>query len=115
MCDRRRARTSSPRSRWGRLYATALLGVAALTLVELRVGASPLRIGLEGGVIAGVWSAVAAWGRANRVALDLEQWCDCGRRGLAVRVIASRPAQPSRATDTEMTDVLVEDGATLLM
>lgn len=62
-----------------------------------------------------VWGAVAAWGRANRVALDLDEWCDCGRRGLAVRVIASRRGQPSRATNIETTDVLAEDGATLLM
>ena len=114
MCDRRRARTSA-RPRWGRLYTTALLGVAALALVELRVGAGPLRIGLEAGVVAAVWGMVAAWGRANRVALDLDEWCDCGRRGLVVRVIASRRAQPSCATGTETTDVLVDDGATLLM
>ena len=65
--------------------------------------------------MAGVWGAVAMWGRANRVARDLDEWCECGRRGLSVRVIVSRPPRPSHATDAETIDTFADDGATLLV
>ena len=106
---------SIPPPRWGRLYTSVLLGLVTLTVVEFRVAASPFRAGLEAGVVAGVWGAVAMWGRANRVARDLDEWCECGRRGLSVRVIVSRPPRPSHATDAETIDTFADDGATLLV
>ncbi len=115
MCDSRSASASSARPRWGRLYAILSLAAPALALVEPRVQASPIRIGLEAAVVAGVWGAVAAWLRANRVALDLEAWCDCGPRALTVRVITSRHARMPRPVDADAIDVCVEDGATLPM
>jgi len=92
-----------------------VLGLVTLAVVEFRVAASPFRIALEAGVVAGVWGAVAMWGRANRVARDLDEWCECGRRGLTVRVIVSRPLRLERATDTEAIDTFADDGATLLV
>ena len=91
-----------------------LLGLVTFAVVELRVAASPFKIGLEAGIVAGVWCVAAMWGRANRVARDLDEWCECGRRGLTVRVIVSRPLRLERATDTETIDTFADDGATLL-
>ena len=91
-----------------------LLGLVTFAVVELRVAASPFKIGLEAGIVAGVWCVAAMWGRANRVARDLDEWCECGRRGLTVRVIVSRPLRLERATDTEAIDTFADDGATLL-
>ena len=114
MCEGRRSPISIPLPQWGRLYTSVLLGLVTLAVIEFRVAASPFRIALEAGVVAGVWGAVAMWGRANRVARDLDEWCECGRRGLTVRVIVSRPLRLERATDTEAIDTFADDGATLL-
>jgi len=99
VCDGKRSPTSTPLPRWGRLYTSVLLGLVTFAVVELRVAASPFKIGLEAGIVAGVWGVAAMWGRANRVARDLDEWCECGRRGLTVRVI----------------DTFADDGATLLV
>ena len=115
MCDRRRAPAPNPRPRWGGLYAILTLAAAALALVELRVEMSSLRIALGAAVVAGVWGALAEWLRANRVALHLEAWCDCGSQALTARVVTSRPARWPRPVDANAIDALVEDGATLPM
>ena len=94
MCDARRTSATRPRPRWGHLYAIAALAVAALPLAELSVRASPFRIALECGMAAAAWGATVGWIRANRVAFDQLDWCDCAAKTITVRVILSRPARP---------------------
>ncbi|MBI2159490.1 MAG: hypothetical protein HYU25_03700 [Candidatus Rokubacteria bacterium] len=83
-----------PRPRWRRLYAIALLAVAAFALAELAVRAPALRIALECAIAVAASGATLRWIRANRVALDLLEWCDCAAKTITVRVILSRPARP---------------------
>ena len=118
MCDvtgRSRLAQRTSRPRWGLLYATTALMLAALAAVEFVASPGTSQTLLRSGLVLGGFGAMALWARLNRRALDQLGWCECAAATITVRVIASRPAQPSRATDTEMTDVLVEDGATLLM
>ncbi|MBI4627268.1 MAG: hypothetical protein HY729_01055 [Candidatus Rokubacteria bacterium] len=53
-----------------------------------------LRIALECGIAVAAWGASVFWIRANRVALDLLDWCDCSAKTITVRVIMSRRARP---------------------
>ena len=77
--------------RWARLYAVLPLALAALTAVELSAPQSALRTLLRYGIAVVAWGAIAAWVRANRVALHQVEWCDCAPRTVTVRVIVSRP------------------------
>jgi hypothetical protein len=94
MCDARPASAARPRPRWRRLYAIAALAGATFALTEISVQARPLRIALECGIAVAAWGASVFWIRANRVALDLLDWCDCSAKTITVRVIVSRPAHP---------------------
>lgn len=96
MCDARLAFATRPRPRWRHLYAIAALAGATFVLTELSVQARPLPIALECGIAVAAWGASVFWIRANRVALDLFDWCDCSAKTITVRVIMSRPARPLR-------------------
>lgn len=80
-----------PRPRWHRLYAIAVLVVAAVAFADLAVDTPWLRIALDGAVAAVGWGAAHRWVRANRVALDQLGWCEEAARTIAVRVIRSSP------------------------
>lgn len=79
-----------PRPRWSVLYA--LVVVAAVTGLAIAVVVPP---GLVTNVVdaalgLAVLGAAAFWVRANRVALDLDGWCDCATEHVTMRVIQSR-------------------------
>ena len=95
MCDDSRARRRFPRPRWSRLYAIAGLGLALLALVEVLAAGDGRRTALRAVVALAALGAMAAWARANRVALDLVEWCDCAGARTTVRVI---PAHIADAT-----------------
>lgn len=95
MCDSRRTPATTPRPRWGRLYAVLPLALAGFSLAELSVPARVMRVALEFGIAGAAWMAIAWWVRANRVALDQLEWCACAPETVRVRVIASRPQRPS--------------------
>ena len=94
MCEVRPAPQTRPRPRWRRLYASGAFAVAAFALTELSVRAPSLRIALECGIAFAAWGATVVWIRANRVALDQLEWCDCAAKTITVRVILSRQARP---------------------
>lgn len=94
MCDARPASAARPRPRCRQLYAIAALAGATFALTEISVQARPLRIALECGIAVAAWGASVFWIRANRVALDLLDWCDCSAETITVRVIMSGPARP---------------------
>ncbi len=83
-----------PRPRWRRLYAIASLAVTAFALSDLSVKAPALRIALDCAVAVAAWGATLIWIRANRVALDQLEWCDCTANTMTVRVILSGAARP---------------------
>src|SRR3990172_1541831 len=91
MCDARPASAARPRPRWRHLYAIAALAGATSALTEISGRAPPLRIALECGIAVAAWGASVFWIRANRVALDLLDRCDCSAKTITVRVIVSRP------------------------
>jgi hypothetical protein len=75
------------RPRWWLLYATGLLMVGLLAVVEIFVPAGGLRAVLEiAGVMTG-FGLMACWVRSNRVAMELEE----SRRPLGTTGHAGRP------------------------
>jgi hypothetical protein len=85
------------RLRWGRLYSVTLTPLAALVLVEAAAPPAPLRTVVRYGLGLAILAGMCLWIRANRVAFDLEQWCECAPRTITMRVIESRPAAPAAA------------------
>ena len=93
MCEPTGSSARSPaidRPRWGRLYAVVVPQLAALAIVELSGPPSVVRTTVRYAVALGTWVAMVAWVRANRAAIDLQDWCACAGRTVAVRVIESR-------------------------
>jgi hypothetical protein len=88
MCDTSRAAVSRPR--WGTLYGATLPQLTALAVVEISSPSNPLRTVLRFALGLGVFAGMAVWLRANRAAVDLQDWCDCAGRTMTVRVIESR-------------------------
>jgi hypothetical protein len=79
------------RPRWGWLYAVALAPLGALAVVETAAPPSPLRTLLRWTLALGAVVGIALWRRANRAALDLQDWCACARATMTARVVPSRP------------------------
>lgn len=77
---------------WGRLYGTTLTPLAALALVEAAAPPAMPRTVLRYGLALAIVAGMGLWVRANRTALDLQQWCACAPGTISVRVIESRPA-----------------------
>ena len=80
--------------RWGFLYAATLPQLAALGVVEVAQSPQAVRVGLRCLLALGVFLAMGAWLRANRPAVDLQDWCDCAGQQMTVRVIESRRPRP---------------------
>ncbi|HET7343812.1 MAG TPA: hypothetical protein VFL90_20275 [Methylomirabilota bacterium] len=93
MCDT--AGVEVPRPRWGVLYGATLSQLTALALVEVASPPNPLRTLLRFVLGLGAFAGMAAWLRANRGAVDLQDWCECAGRQMIVRVIESRRPGPA--------------------
>jgi hypothetical protein len=99
MCDvttTRAARGSAiGRPRWGLLYAAMLSQLAGLVAIE--AVNSPPAIGLALRVVLtlSVFATMSIWIRANRCALDLQNWCACAGQHMTIRVVESRRPQPA--------------------
>src|SRR3989454_10654895 len=81
---------TTPRPRWGRLYALGGLMLAALAVVEVLVSPRPELTALRCGLVLGGFGAIVQWTRRNRAALDHLDWCDCASERVTMRVIPSR-------------------------
>ena len=93
MCDRalRDPRASTRgQPRWGLLYATAIPQIATLGAVEVVQSPHAIRVALRCLLALGMFATMALWLRANRSAIDLQDWCDCAGEGMTIRVIESR-------------------------
>src|SRR2546422_10646869 len=88
---------TTPRPRWGRLYALGGLMLAALAVVEGLVSPGPELTALRCGLVLGGFRAIVQWTRRHPAALDHPDWCDCARERLAMRGIPSRRGEPARA------------------
>src|SRR5882724_12629245 len=92
MCD-----TTPPtvtRPRWGALYCATLPPLATLAVVEMAGPPNAVRTILRFVLALGTLGGMALWVRANRAAVDLQDWCDCAGRTMTVRVIESRRPVP---------------------
>jgi hypothetical protein len=76
--------------RWGLLYGTAVPQLAALGAVEAMQSPHAIRVALRCVLALGMFATMAMWLRANRPAIDLQDWCDCAGEQMTIRVIESR-------------------------
>src|SRR2546426_11598962 len=88
---------TTPRPRWGRLYALGGFMLAALAVVEVLVSPGPELTALRCGLVLGGFRAMGQWTRRNRAALRHPDWGDCARERGTMRVIPSRRGGPARA------------------
>jgi hypothetical protein len=101
MCDTTMgARPQSGRPRWAALYAVTLLPLSGLGIVGAAGPQHALRA-LACCFLAALasFAGMAWWLRANRAALDLQEWCECASRTITTRVIESR--RPALVTPPE--------------
>ena len=102
MCTVRTASNATPQPSWGRLYGIVLvsgafgLGVDALTAV------GALHHLLEALVVVAGFGGMLLWVRANRVALDTADTCDCAAEHLQIRVVESQPERSPRRLPREI-------------
>ena len=95
MCATVSAKVSRPG--WGALYGATLPQLTALAVAEMSSPPHPLRTVLRFLLGLGTFVGMAVWLRANRAAIDLQDWCDCAGRQMTVRVIESRRPAPASA------------------
>ena len=106
MCETR----AIGRPGWGWLYGTTLPPLAALTLVEAVMPPNVLRTVLRYALAMATVAGMALWIRAHRVAIDLQNWCDCAASTITVRVIESRrPASVDRSDPIEPRPAAAEE------
>jgi hypothetical protein len=94
-------RTAGRRPRWLQLYGLVLVALGSAGLIEISTPRGAARVAASGALVVGACVITIAWIRANRVALDLLDWCDCAPT--AVRVVGARTADvhpPGRMDDT---------------
>jgi hypothetical protein len=113
MCDSRyvsRTAARIPRPRWGLLYGVVVLGLGMLTLTDM---AAPevVRPGLDGVLAVAAVMAIARWVRANRAALEQQEWCECAAERMTVRVVPCRRAEPLELMDSVAARADVAPGA----
>jgi hypothetical protein len=87
------------RPRWGLLYGLVAAPLTALALVELSGLANPARAALRSALALGTFIALAAWVRASRARIDLQDWCECAGRSMTIRVVSSGRAVPAPPPD----------------
>jgi len=110
MCDvtgRSRLAQRTSRPRWGLLYATTALMLAALAAVEFVASPGTGQTLLRSGLVLGGFGAMALWARLNRRALDQLGWCECAAATITVRVIPSDRPEPEHAEKDEEEDTRV--------
>jgi hypothetical protein len=101
----KRESTAMARPRWTALYGIAASSVAALALTGIAADAF-VRPALESVVGAAAFVATTLWLRANRAALDQQDWCECAAETLTVRVISSRRPEPVKSMPPRVPDVV---------
>jgi hypothetical protein len=93
------------------LYGVVCPPLAMLGIVEVAAPSAPVRTLLRLALVLGAVAAMAVWVRANRAALDLQDWCECAASTITVRVIESqRPSAPPRADPFPASPAWVEEG-----
>jgi hypothetical protein len=98
------------RPRWRVLYAVVCPPLAMLGVVEVAAPSTPVRTLLRLALVVGAVAAMAVWVRANRAALDLQDWCKCAASTITVRVIESRrPAASPRSEPFPAAPTWVEE------
>lgn len=110
MCDSTLlAEGAVTRPRWRVLYGVVCPPLAMLGIVEVAAPPAPLRTLLRLALVVGTVAAMAVWVRANRAALDLQEWCACAASTVTVRVIESpRPSAPPRSDPIPASPTWVE-------
>jgi hypothetical protein len=109
MCEIERA---TGRPHWGWLYGATLVPLTAFAFVEAVTFPTLPRIVLRGGLLLAMLAGTALWLRANRAAVDLQQWCDCAPRTMMIRVIESRrPEPPGRVDPADPMPAEADEGA----
>ena len=99
------------RPRWRVLYGAVCLPLAMLGIVEVAAPPAPVRTLLRLALVLGTVAAMAVWLRANRAALDLQDWCACAASTITVRVIESqRPSAPPWSDPFPASPAWVEEG-----
>jgi hypothetical protein len=97
------------RPRWRVLYGAVGLALGMLGIVEVAAPA-PARTLLRLALVLSAVGAMAVWVRANRAALDLQDWCACAASTITVRVIESqRPSAPSQSDPFPISPAWVEE------
>ena len=69
---------------WWQLYASVLLLVGLIGLVEVAVPAGGSRTIIEIAVVCGTFGLMLIWVRHNRVAMELNEWDAHRPRGLVI-------------------------------
>ena len=99
------------RPRWHVLYGVVCPPLAMLGIIEVAAPSAPVRTLLRLALVLGAVAAMAVWVRANRAALDLQDWCECAASTITVRVIESQqPSAPPRADPFPASPAWVEEG-----
>lgn len=94
MCDPGRTYPKQPRPTWGRLYGMLAVAGTIVAVLEASPLAAAMTQALEGAIAALVVVALVGWLRANRAALDQEEWCACAASTLTVREVRPKQAFP---------------------
>ncbi len=98
------------RPRWRVLYGVVCPPLAMLGIVDVAAPPAPVRTLLRLALILVAVAAMTAWVRANRAALDLQDWCACAASTITVRVIESqRPAASPRSDPFPASPAWVEE------
>jgi len=111
MCDSTLlAESAVTRPRWRVLYGIVCPPLAMLGIVEVAAPPAPVRTLLRLALVLGTVAAMAVWVRANRAALDLQDWCACAASTITVRVIESqRPSATPRPDPFPTSPAWVEE------
>ena len=81
-----------------------------LGVVEVAAPSAPVRTLLRLALVLGAVAAMAVWVRANRAALDLQDWCECAASTITVRVIELRwPSATPRSDPFPASPAWVEE------
>lgn len=89
-----RRRPGEPRPRWSSLYGLAAAFASAVTAVTLLTAEGPSRDALLAGLSLAGFGSIGAWVRRNAAALEVQDWCPCASRTVAMRVVRPRRRRP---------------------